>query len=97
MEESHLKVDRLLRDHKSKEKEKCREIIEELKRVHEGGGVSLEVESKREDITTDLDEMKRSSEVRGRGRYVYPLRCKSMCWVQSFGGLLILALLHLPL
>ena len=47
-----------------REREKSREISEELKQLCEGGACSLEhIQERRKEFTLELEEMRRSSEV----------------------------------
>ena len=65
LEDSRLKLDQLIREQRSKEREKSREIGDELKKMCEGGVASLEeVESKRKDFLSELDKMRAEAEVR---------------------------------
>ena len=64
MEASQEQCDQLRREERVREREKSREISEELKRLCEGGACSLEhIQERRKEFTLELEEMRRSSEV----------------------------------
>ncbi len=65
VEGSRLKFDQLVREQRSKERDKSREIGDELKKMCEGGVASLEeVESRRKDFLSELEKMRNAAEVR---------------------------------
>ena len=64
MEACHEQVDQLRRDERVREREKSKEISEQLKQLCEGGACSIQdIETKRKEFTVELEEMRRSSEV----------------------------------
>ncbi len=67
MEDSRLKADQLQRDQRLKEKEKSKDIGEELRKVCDGGGGGVlmeEVQSRKKEITNDLEKMRKDADVR---------------------------------
>ena len=68
MEACHEQIDQLRRDERQREREKSREISEQLKKLCDGGTCSMDdIEAKRKEFTRELEEMRRSSEVSVRG------------------------------
>ena len=68
LEDSRSKLDQLVREQRSKEREKSREIGDELKRMCEGGVASLdEVESRRKEFLSELEKTRTEAEVRVQG------------------------------
>ena len=64
MEACHEHIDQLRKDERLREREKSKEISEQLKQLCDGSTCSLEdIETKRKEFTLELEEMRRSSEV----------------------------------
>ena len=64
MEACHEQIDLLRREERQREREKSKEISEQLKGMCDGGSCSLEdIEAKRKEFTMELEEMRKTSEV----------------------------------
>ena len=65
MEDARLRVDQCQREQRTSEREKGREISEELKRMCEGGVASLDqVEARRKEFVSELEELRMTARVR---------------------------------
>ena len=63
-EESRFKLERMVREHRTREKERAREVGDELKQLcGGGGGVIQEVESKKRGFVTEFEEMRKTAKV----------------------------------
>lgn len=69
MEGCQEQIDQLRREERQREKGKSKEISEQLKRLCDGGNCSLEdIKEKRREFSRELEEMRRSAEVKERER-----------------------------
>ena len=63
-DESRSKLERMVREHRTKEKERAHEVGDELKQLCGGGGVVIqEVESKKRGFVTEFEEMRKTAKV----------------------------------